>query len=136
MTEGASMLTLIGPYQGPCGICGGPDARHRVADSIAEQVRAGDSPERVADDFGVDLAAVRFLAEHWDDEVPTRSASPFFKEVAKNELIADAARAYCAAWIQNRDADPAHWLSARCELDRTLDAMLTECGHEGFGVEE
>ena len=58
-----------------------------------------------------------------------RGVAPLFKEVAKNELIADAALAYCAAWIANRDADPANWLSARCELDRTLDALLTECGH-------
>jgi len=64
--EDLEMLRLVGPYRGKCGICGGPDARHRVADAIAEQVRAGDSPESVADDFGVEVASVRFLAEHWD----------------------------------------------------------------------
>lgn len=31
-------LDLVGPFRGPCGICGGPDARHRTADVIVERI--------------------------------------------------------------------------------------------------
>ena len=60
-----SLIDLVGPFTGPCGLCGGTDSRHRVADAIAEQVRAGDSPQSVADDFGLSVASVQKLAECW-----------------------------------------------------------------------
>jgi hypothetical protein len=44
-------LGLLGPFRGPCGLCGGPDARHRVGDALAEQLGAGCVPEDVAVDF-------------------------------------------------------------------------------------
>lgn len=31
------------PPRGPCGICGGPDARHRIVDAIRSSHKAGDS---------------------------------------------------------------------------------------------
>lgn len=58
----ASVLDVLGPHRGPCGLCGGPDARHRVADTIAECVAAGDSAEAMAEDFGITVNAVRAIA--------------------------------------------------------------------------
>lgn len=48
------------PRLGPCGICGTPglDQRHRVIDAIAEQLAAGESPEELAEDYGVPVDAV------------------------------------------------------------------------------
>ena len=46
------VLDLLGPYRGPCGLCGqSADARHRVADAIAGALIAGDDPGAVADDY-------------------------------------------------------------------------------------
>lgn len=47
------------PYRGRCGMCGGPDARHREWDSWRGQHRAGDPIERVARSFDRRLAIVR-----------------------------------------------------------------------------
>ena len=47
------------PRRGPCAFCEGYDQVHRVVDSIAEQVRAGeDSPEALALDYGVSVEAI------------------------------------------------------------------------------
>jgi hypothetical protein len=59
-------LDQLGPYRGACGLCGWPDARHRLADSISGAILAGDSPEDVAGDYlpgGVTPAAVRVALE-------------------------------------------------------------------------
>jgi hypothetical protein len=56
---------VLGPG-GPCLICGvpGADHRHRVLDSIAEYVQAGESRESVADDYRVPVWFVdRVVAE-------------------------------------------------------------------------
>lgn len=53
------------PWRGECGLCGGPDARHRVIDAMAECVRAGDDPDDVAADFGYPVAFVnRIMSEN------------------------------------------------------------------------
>ena len=45
-------LDLLGPYRGPCGLCGGhPDARHRQGDAITGGLVGGDSTETVAGDY-------------------------------------------------------------------------------------
>lgn len=41
------------PYRGKCGVCGGPDARHRVIDSIAERLAVGERPGEIAAEFAV-----------------------------------------------------------------------------------
>ncbi len=51
------------PPIGPCGLCGGPDARHRVIEVMVERVRAGDHPHLVAADYGYPEAFVRRLME-------------------------------------------------------------------------
>lgn len=56
------LLALIGPYRGPCGLCGDPDARHRILDAVAELVRAGDDPAGVAEDYGLTVEAVEAIA--------------------------------------------------------------------------
>jgi hypothetical protein len=58
---GYPTLDVLQPYAGPCGICGGPDQRHRLADSIVENVGGGDSPEFVAEVYDVPLATVLAL---------------------------------------------------------------------------
>jgi hypothetical protein len=47
--------------QGPCGLCGGPYARHRMIDTQMERVAAGDHIETVAEDYG--LTVVRMVTE-------------------------------------------------------------------------
>ena len=42
---------LVGPFRGPCGLCGGPDARHRLYDAVAERVAAGEDEDQVARDY-------------------------------------------------------------------------------------
>jgi len=49
----ATKYDLVGPFRGPCGLCGGPDARHRMYDAINERVRAGEGEEDVAEDYGM-----------------------------------------------------------------------------------
>lgn len=58
------------PWRGPCGLCGGPDARHRILDAIADAVRAGEPAAGVADTYELPLAVVCFIADRWqgDDE--------------------------------------------------------------------
>jgi len=60
-------LKPAGPSS-PCGLCGDTvlGQRHRVIDAIAEQVRAGEHPDVVAADYGVDLYGVIYaLAVSW-----------------------------------------------------------------------
>lgn len=47
----AASYDEIGPYNGPCGLCGGPDQRHRVADSMTERWLAGDDFDDIAEEF-------------------------------------------------------------------------------------
>jgi hypothetical protein len=54
------------PYSGPCGLCGGIEARHRVLDAIAERVRAGEPVADVAEDYGKTEAVVAAIAACWD----------------------------------------------------------------------
>jgi len=56
-------LDLIGPYCGPCWLCGGPDARHRTWDAIRERLAAGDSAESIAEDYEMDTVTVREVGE-------------------------------------------------------------------------
>ena len=67
-TPTPELLDLVGPFRGECGICGGPDARHRVADAVVEMVGAGDLPEMVAADYGLSLEAVVELCAHYQPE--------------------------------------------------------------------
>lgn len=57
--EVRSALALMGPFAGPCAFCGLPDRRHRMLESVAENVRAGDSVHSVALDFGMPDTAVQ-----------------------------------------------------------------------------
>jgi hypothetical protein len=61
-------VTAAMPYRGACGFCGGPDARHRVWDSIADAVAAGDDVDDVADDFACPADVVQAIADRWDVE--------------------------------------------------------------------
>jgi hypothetical protein len=44
--------------QGPCALCGGKYAAHRVVDAQVGRVVAGDSMESVADDYRTDVATM------------------------------------------------------------------------------
>ena len=46
------------PPRGPCGFCNGPDARHRVWDTIQGRHKAGDSIEVLVKDYGVSRRAI------------------------------------------------------------------------------
>ena len=41
---------VLHPYAGPCAFCGGPDKRHRLADSVVAYART-DGPDSIGDDF-------------------------------------------------------------------------------------
>jgi hypothetical protein len=56
-----SVLDKLGPPRGECAFCGHPDARHRLADAIIENVRAGDAEAFVADIYEVPTEAVAAL---------------------------------------------------------------------------
>jgi hypothetical protein len=45
------ILDVLYPYAGPCAFCGFGDKRHRLADSLVEQYRAGDSVDLIVDAF-------------------------------------------------------------------------------------
>ncbi len=50
---------VLGPPRGPCGLCGGPDARHRIADAMVGTYLAGDPLTLIAWDHEVtDVALV------------------------------------------------------------------------------
>jgi hypothetical protein len=51
-------LSRFGPPAGSCAFCGLPDKRHRLLEAVAENVRAGGSPEFVARIYDVPLGAV------------------------------------------------------------------------------
>lgn len=51
-------LVLFGPPAGPCAFCGLPDRRHRLLEAVAENLRAGDDPAAVADEYDVSAEAV------------------------------------------------------------------------------
>lgn len=55
-------------YHGPCGLCGHPDARHRVIDAIASRVRAGDGPEETGEDYGISVELVELIADGWSSK--------------------------------------------------------------------
>lgn len=54
------------PYSGPCGLCGGPEARHRVLDASAERVCAGEPVTEVAEDYRVSPDVVMAIGDRWD----------------------------------------------------------------------
>jgi len=55
------------PYSGPCAFCGGPEARHRVLDTIVERHRTGESASDIAGDYEKPLAIVEDVCAHWSD---------------------------------------------------------------------
>lgn len=59
------------PQTGPCGLCGGPDARHRVLDAIWGGASAGDSALSLADDYGYSVEFIAYVILHWDQETET-----------------------------------------------------------------
>ena len=59
------------PPHGPCGLCGDPDARHRVLDAIHDRVVAGgDGEEEVARDYDLTVEAVLWIAAEWHPKYP------------------------------------------------------------------
>ena len=51
--RGPDQLDDLWPPRGPCGFCGGPDARHRIFDVIRDRRAAGESISALADDYRV-----------------------------------------------------------------------------------
>lgn len=61
---GYPILDVLYPYAGECMFCGGSDKRHRLADAIIDNVRAGDSPRLVANAYDVTVEAVDQLVAY------------------------------------------------------------------------
>jgi len=57
------------PPRGPCLLCGGPDARHRVLDAISARIEGGEAAREVADDYGLPIRFVGHIAREWPTEV-------------------------------------------------------------------
>ena len=49
---------LIGPFSGPCGLCGHPDRRHRIADALVSLTLAGEAPEDISADHEMPVESV------------------------------------------------------------------------------
>ena len=66
--SGYAVLDALYPFAGPCGFCGGPDKRHRLADALVEAHRAGDSIDLLVHAYDwpdvVTPESVRALADH------------------------------------------------------------------------
>jgi hypothetical protein len=60
-------LDRVRPPYGPCGHCGGPDARHRIWDSVYDRVRTSDGIAGTARDLGVTVAEVRLVRQAYDE---------------------------------------------------------------------
>ena len=58
-------LAALFPYQGRCAFCGGPDARHRLWDSIKDNAEAGDPPEWAAAEYSLTVEQVNAVVQHW-----------------------------------------------------------------------
>ena len=58
-----SRYDLVGPFVGACGLCDGPDARHRVYGAIRERHAGGESPEDLAFDYDLCLESIRLIIE-------------------------------------------------------------------------
>jgi hypothetical protein len=59
MTEtNEQKLDRFFPFRGPCGICGGPDARHRLWDAIQDRYGAAESIEELAKDYDLSAEAI------------------------------------------------------------------------------
>lgn len=43
----------FGPHRGPCGLCGCPDSRHRIADAMVGRYLSGDDLQRIAYDYDI-----------------------------------------------------------------------------------
>ena len=54
--------------RGPCGLCGHPDARHRVWEAMLERFIAGEMLPDLADDYGMTVAEVLWHLEWAVDE--------------------------------------------------------------------
>lgn len=55
-----------------------------------------------------------------------REVTPFAKEAARNELIADAARAYREARRRNEDAEPCDWERMLVNVDYAWHRLCEE----------
>jgi len=85
-------IEAVMPYGSSCGICGGPDARHRVLDAIVGRYSAGDTDEQeLADDFGVTVEQVGQILEHWNSDRQRWTAE-------RHELITDVTALATWGW--------------------------------------
>jgi hypothetical protein len=66
--ESCGRLNALFTFRGPCGICGGPDARHRLWDSLIDCHRAGDSIESIALNFRLAPEAVKAVIQCYIDK--------------------------------------------------------------------
>jgi hypothetical protein len=62
-TDDGPRYDLVGPERGPCGLCGHPDARHRLYDAIQDMVAAGDDVEATASDYGLTVETVQAIVD-------------------------------------------------------------------------
>jgi len=60
-------LDAYEPFRGPCGMCGCPDARHRMWDALDGQARSPDGIRGTARWMGVPVAYVRDVVRAYDE---------------------------------------------------------------------
>lgn len=60
----AAALAAVGHARGPCGLCGGRDARHRITDALADRFLAGDTAADLAMDYGIEPEAATTAVAH------------------------------------------------------------------------
>ena len=76
------MLDQWFPRRGPCGICGGPDARHRLGDAIYGGWRAGDSALSLAKDYRLKNRAIVACLVEYERSRRAHKRRPFQEALA------------------------------------------------------
>ena len=61
------------PFTGACGMCGGPDSRHRTLDTIKERFDAGELVTDLVYDYGLSSDVILYIVRHYDVRTGTWS---------------------------------------------------------------
>lgn len=52
-------LIAVGRWRGPCDVCGGADARHRIVHAIRRRHSKGETMRHLATEYGLTVTSVR-----------------------------------------------------------------------------
>lgn len=70
----------LGPYAGPCALCGRPDKRHRLFDTIRGELKAGASVESICWNSSISEQAVEWIVTRQRFPIIGRNAVKTWRE--------------------------------------------------------